>query len=639
MIATSFMLSATGLINVKPSIRENILVGSADDWLIDNKTTIKDQTLLINKSIRVLSGGEFMIFNSTLIFDSGYDGEFYMLTESGGKLNITNNSLITSKLGFGYNITISQGGQFTFEDSSLNYAGFGKNSYISPGLIIVGDNAIIKNVSYIDISNSTDSLYSSGILIKLIGCEGVAINNIKISLPTHPSRWQSMVIEDANNITIQNSWFNNTSTGVEITNSNDIQLIGNLFTDSEFGAYFKGSTTTRLKDNVFADLGYGGVYYYQTNENFVENNTFLKARSSALYFESSDYNFVRNNSFILSLYDDLSFANSRTSLVFDNLFTQTGRGAINAVTSGQDFVITRNRFSEFRRTPENGFEPTNLLLISGVSNLLFYLNSIEVITNNFRIENFQSNFVIFNNGTHGNYWDSYTGTDDNNDGIGDSSYYGRVITPPDQNAIKKLDTRPLIDKNRVLDQIGLDEIRVAMAYIGLSTPKVGIPFTINAIIYGTSKITGAQLQYSEDNGNTWINKTMSQQTIEFNSSRPKVSITNSANLVQSWYTIAYVSEPMVIEYPLTIKIRIYINDSEGNTTLIPLMNIEVNISVLSSTGTQLPSTSTQSSRSTQDSKSTNNGSITTTTYNTETSIFALFLIAGVLSKIKNKRKS
>lgn len=162
--------------------------------------------------------------------------------------------------------------------------------------------------------------------------------------------------------TIQNSKSNSAGINLETSNNNVSNLI--------------------IKNN------YNGLYAAGVKYNSLHNNSFISNSNYGIYFSGSNYNTIKYNAFTENGYG-LRIKGSRYNIVFENQFENNSRG---------------------------------MYFCCGASNNVAYHNNF--INNSI----WNGNDYVGGNDWYdkdineGNYWDDYQGTDDDDDGIGDTPY-------------------------------------------------------------------------------------------------------------------------------------------------------------------------------------------------------------------------
>lgn len=160
---------------------------------------------------------------------------------------------------------------------------------------------------------------------------------------------------------------------------------------------------TKIENNLIKD-NYEGIYLKNLSCNCTINNNVINGR---LTLKNSNYNTISNN-IITSTYEGIAFSLSHYNKIFKNTIKDCN--------------------------PYNNPNLCGVTLWSS-SNNVFYLNNFINNTNGNSKEENEKN--QWDNGIQGNYWDDYIGSDDDNDGIGDSSYPINELGNQDKNPLMK----------------------------------------------------------------------------------------------------------------------------------------------------------------------------------------------------------
>jgi parallel beta-helix repeat protein len=159
---------------------------------------------------------------------------------------------------------------------------------------------------------------------------------------------------------------NNLDYGISIDSYCNYNTIsGNIVTNSQYGIYLEISNDNNISENTLSDNSAGIYLYDSCNNNNISENKLNDNNDYGIYLESfcDDNtilgNTVTNNSFGVYFYSDDCYNN----LIYFNEFIENG---VNAFDNGYNY---------------------------------------------------------WDNGTIGNYWDDYTGVDEDGDGIGDTPYF------------------------------------------------------------------------------------------------------------------------------------------------------------------------------------------------------------------------
>ena len=286
-----------------------------------------------------------------------------------------------------------------------------------------------------------------------IQCDNIVLDGDGYSIQGNASRIKGyddgnngIIIENQNHVTIKNINFEQGQTGIRISNSSDITLL----------------------DNTFSNGIYTGITLQDSSEILIENSQFINLHTDievpAVMLNGSRITF-RNNTITGSSYGIKVIGSS--NIISDNLIecmlpvqmdmVNSSVISMNTISgpanwSGREPFIGNEGISFFRRCSDNvifgnnitGFVNQAIRTVFGCSNNTFYGNYIansevavclqdEAINNTFYGNTFAFDSCKFrigddvegtswDNGTIGNYWGDYEGTDNNEDGIGDSSY-------------------------------------------------------------------------------------------------------------------------------------------------------------------------------------------------------------------------
>lgn len=234
-----------------------------------------------------------------------------------------------------------------------------------------------------------------------------------------------VIIAGQKNVTIKGLNFEQGATGIRISSSSNITVVNNSFSNGiNTGITLQDSMQCLIENNVFTDLQTDiGVPSVRLNGSKItfRNNTLI-GRAYGVEIEGS-LNVVTDNKI------EIAFQSVRLGAADSNIIAR------NKITSDISLVGCSNNMIF-------GNNLTGIRIVAGSNNTIFgnYMannlwDTIELtewaVNNTFYGNTFATGYKIrfndagttfWDNGTIGNYWSDYNGTDANGDGIGDSSY-------------------------------------------------------------------------------------------------------------------------------------------------------------------------------------------------------------------------
>jgi len=256
-----------------------------------------------------------------------------------------------------------------------------------------------------------------------------------------------VIVAGRNNVNITRLNFEQGDTGVRISNSSHVTIVDNsFFNGTAQGVVVQDSTFVLIEANNFADiLGDDPSVSCSGSENTIRNNIITSSVRGIKIAGSS--NVISDNSIesLLPIIMDKAYSNtiaknnitgpaSSPSLTDQNykgnegiaLFVNCSNNVIfgNNITGFVNQAI-RIVFSGSNNTVYGNYMANNQFAIAlgGLGNTVnntFYGNTFTADSCKVQINDVYGTF--WDNGTIGNYWGDYNGTDSNGDGIGDAQY-------------------------------------------------------------------------------------------------------------------------------------------------------------------------------------------------------------------------
>ena len=259
--------------------------------------------------------------------------------------------------------------------------------------------------------------------------------------------------EDVNKTIIDGNYKNDVvnilSDNVTISSFSIINCGNKTYPDIDAGVE-SISNNTILKNLIITQNGNYGIYLYNSNYCKIENCSIKNNGYRGVYIENGEgftitFNNLKNHSYDIYLYN-VEYSKIISNYISDSL--QGGlylRGGCYKNNITDNIFIRNEKGSHVQGSTENIFM-NNLFMnnrqgiyfcCQGTNNLVYY-NSF--INNDEHVSGYLIN--NFDNGTMGNFWDDYSGFDNNDDGIGDIPY---VVN--DEYGIKNIDRYPIYNEN------------------------------------------------------------------------------------------------------------------------------------------------------------------------------------------------
>jgi nitrous oxidase accessory protein len=309
------------------------------------------------------------------------------------------------------------------------------------------------------------TIRNSGDGVHLYGCNGVIVSSNKITL--------------------------NINDGIYIQSSNNNTFRGNTITlNGISGLSIQYSSSNTIRNNVIASNDDEGIFLYDySNNNTISGNTITShVMYPAISLRDSDDNTMSNN----------TISNNKLGISFAQSYGNTIVG--NTISNSESVGV-------------------DLFYSSGNTFHHNFINNTEQVT--------PSGTNAWDNGTEGNYWSDYNGTDADSDGIGD--------TPYKIDATNK-DNHPLMnpyDETKPVADAGPDQLVVngtTVTFDGSeSTDNLGIAnytwtFTDNT----TQVLTGVKANYTFGNiGNFSVTLKVSDYSGNWDTDKMWVNVTET----------------------------------------------------------------------------------------------------------------
>jgi parallel beta-helix repeat protein len=221
------------------------------------------------------------------------------------------------------------------------------------------------------------------------------------------------------NIISDNTFFNNSMHGINLSNSVGTQIKGNTISESAYGISLSNANSTTVTRNIVSETSYG-IFTTLSAQNIITYNH-AKSNSCGIQTAYSDHLTINHNTVSGGMYG-IQLHKTRDSQLANNTITGASYGIYFAHSNYNTFGSTRpNKISgndwgmTFYNSTNNQIIDGNVIAENTWGIYIVASSSANTIyRNNFFINVRQAYQEIgstntWDNGTAGNYWSDYTG--------------------------------------------------------------------------------------------------------------------------------------------------------------------------------------------------------------------------------------
>lgn len=379
--------------------------GNADGWLIKTDSSGNQQwnktfsrtTYDYFYSAQQTSDNGYILAGATTIPDY-YDGWLVKVSSDVGNNDPVHN--------------INKGTNYTTIQAAIDDASLGDEVHVDSGTyyenVNVNKQLILKGIDT-GVGKPIINAMNNGSAVILSGGNITLEEFVAIGSDWGWDHWsQSGIVINSSSNLVEN---NIVKGDIYLNYSNSNQLINNSVSDYSYGMILYYSLNNLLIGNNASNNKYNGIKVYYSNNNTLNNNIVLNNTHGIEMTSSGNNTLINNNA---SRNKDIGifigFSSNHNVLQGNNLDSNV-RDGIQIGESNYNTLNTNNILN-------NSF---GIEMGYSVNNYIYRNNFVENINGNAYIYQIGGN-NLWDNGTEGNYWSDYTGTDSNNDGIGDTPY-------------------------------------------------------------------------------------------------------------------------------------------------------------------------------------------------------------------------
>ncbi|MFQ5978677.1 MAG: nitrous oxide reductase family maturation protein NosD [Candidatus Heimdallarchaeota archaeon] len=222
---------------------------------------------------------------------------------------------------------------------------------------------------------------------------------------------EGIYLRDSNNITVmENDVSKSSDEGIRLYDAANSTISENTVSTSLQGISLFRSSKGTISNNTLLHNDYEGIYLWFSSDNSTVSNNSVRNNPTGISVHTSRFCTVNNNIIFNSSQKGISLYDSSNSTVSYNDIANSSQRGINLDNSSYSIVST----NIVANTSQQGVYLSGDTFHCKLWDNTLALNGLNAYDSNGTNQ--------WDNGTHGNWWDDYTGADTDFDGIGDSPY-------------------------------------------------------------------------------------------------------------------------------------------------------------------------------------------------------------------------
>lgn len=226
----------------------------------------------------------------------------------------------------------------------------------------------------------------------------------------------------------------NYGSGIHLKGSSNNLIFGNNITNNFYiGICVESSShNNTIRGNTLID-NFEGISVTDSNKQSIQDNLVKISGNHGIYIDDSSNNLIFSNIVTDSYNFGMVIYRSSDDTIYKNVLSNNVKGIW--LVSSENNAVFQNNMTHNEHGLDIGSSSNNLIFENIISNndIGVLLSSISPVNNTIWNNDFVDNTkqalddaseadVFWDNGSEGNYWSNYNGTDNDGDGIGDTPY-------------------------------------------------------------------------------------------------------------------------------------------------------------------------------------------------------------------------